>query len=204
MTEYIQTAEHEVVVKERLLAEALGLFTTKGYASASVREIVAAAGVTKPVLYYYFGSKEGIYLELMRSAFAQFDILLGELRQRSGSVRARLLELCDRVFILFMQHINVARLMYAIYYGPPQGAPSFDFDAYHQKLHEMIRELAIEGINSGELRSASAEEMSWVILGALNVVLEEQLCQREPRIGRDGLGRIIYLLFKGIGQGVKQ
>jgi hypothetical protein len=40
--------------RERLLEAGIALFAEKGYASTSVREIVARAGVTKPVLYYYF------------------------------------------------------------------------------------------------------------------------------------------------------
>jgi AcrR family transcriptional regulator len=35
---------------------------------SSVREIVALAGVTKPVLYYYFRNKEDIYLALIYKA----------------------------------------------------------------------------------------------------------------------------------------
>ncbi len=49
-------------VRQRLLRAASDLFAQKGYAATTVREIVAAVGVTKPVLYYYFGSKEGLYL----------------------------------------------------------------------------------------------------------------------------------------------
>src|SRR6266542_2916452 len=144
MTETAQQPEQEIMVRERLLTAALELFTTRGYAAASVREIVAAAGVTKPVLYYYFGSKEGIYLELMRGAFAQFEQILDDCSRRQGSVTARLLEMCDRIFLLFVQQLNVARLMYAIYYGPPQGAPVFDFEAYHLKLHELVRDMVEE------------------------------------------------------------
>ncbi|MCE1227092.1 MAG: TetR/AcrR family transcriptional regulator, partial [Geobacteraceae bacterium] len=48
-------------VRQRLLDAALQLFSTKGYAATSVRELVEAAGVTKPVLYYYFKNKEGLY-----------------------------------------------------------------------------------------------------------------------------------------------
>ena len=57
----------EAAVRERLLAAAIELFTGQGYAATSVREIVAAAGVTKPALYYWFGSKEGLYLALVGS-----------------------------------------------------------------------------------------------------------------------------------------
>ena len=118
----------EAAVRGRLLGEALELFTSRGYAATTVREIVAAAGVTKPVLYYYFGSKEGIYLELMRTAFAQFEPILDDCRHRQGSVTARLRELCDRIYLLFVEELNVARLMYAIYYCPAQGAPFYDFE----------------------------------------------------------------------------
>lgn len=204
MTKTVQPAVQEVMVKERLLTAALELFTTKGYAAASVREIVEVAGVTKPVLYYYFGSKEGIYLELMSSAFTQFEEILDDCRYRQGRVTARLLELCDRIFLLFVQQLNVARLMYAIYYGPTQGAPFFDFESYHLKLHDLVRDTVEEGIRTGELRDGDAADMGWLLIGALNVVLEEQLCQRQPRIGREGLARVVNLVFRGIGQGEKR
>lgn len=46
--------------RSAVLREAAALFAAQGYDAVSVREIVAAAGVTKPALYYYFGSKEGV------------------------------------------------------------------------------------------------------------------------------------------------
>ncbi len=47
------TAANETV--KRLLESALVLFSEKGYEGASIREIIERAGVTRPVLYYYFG-----------------------------------------------------------------------------------------------------------------------------------------------------
>src|SRR4051812_50089081 len=41
------------------------LFARHGYDATSVRMIVEAAGVTKPTLYYYFGSKEGLAQALL-------------------------------------------------------------------------------------------------------------------------------------------
>lgn len=38
--------------EERLLDAALTVFAEKGYETASVREIIEATGVTRPVLYY--------------------------------------------------------------------------------------------------------------------------------------------------------
>jgi AcrR family transcriptional regulator len=45
----------------RILETATDLFAEKGYAGTYVREIVEKAGVSKPALYYYFKSKEGLF-----------------------------------------------------------------------------------------------------------------------------------------------
>jgi TetR/AcrR family transcriptional regulator len=185
-------------VRQRLLEGAAELFTRKGYAATTVREIVAAAGVTKPVLYYYFRNKEGIYLELMQEAFAKMDDLVAISLEEQGSPIQKLLSLCDRAYSLFMENIKAVRVMYAIYYGPHQGAPFFDFDAYHLKFLEAIRRLIEEGIRKGEFRKGNAEDMTWLILGAINVVMEAHLGHPEMGIGREGLTRVLKLIFRGI------
>ena len=188
----------DVAARERLLKSATGLFTRKGYSGTTVREIVAAAGVTKPVLYYYFRNKEGIYLELMRGGFSRFDSLLGESVAGRGSASERLTGLCRQTFSLFVDHIDVARVMYAIYYGPPQGAPFIDFDAYHRRLQDVVRGLVREGIREGEFGKGNVDDMMWAILGALNVAMESQLCQPGDALDRKGLERVLLLIYKGI------
>jgi TetR/AcrR family transcriptional regulator len=185
-------------VRHRLLAAATDLFTQRGYAATTVREIVGAAGVTKPVLYYYFRNKEGIYLELMRQAFARLDELIAGSAGDGGSAIQKLLRLCDRTYTLFMENVKVARVMYSIYYGPHQGAPFFDFDSYHLKFQEAVRGLIQEGIREGEFRKGNPEDMTWAILGAINVAMEVHLGHIELELGREGLARVLKLIFQGI------
>ncbi|HOH51706.1 MAG TPA: helix-turn-helix domain-containing protein, partial [Candidatus Hydrogenedentes bacterium] len=45
----------------RLLESALKIFSEKGYEGTSIREIIEGAGVTRPVLYYYFQNKEDLF-----------------------------------------------------------------------------------------------------------------------------------------------
>lgn len=192
-----KAASSDITVRERLLAGATRLFTLKGYNGTAVREIVASARVTKPVLYYYFQNKEGIYLELIRGAFKKFDALLDASRKERGSPMERLLRLSDRIFSLFMENIEVAKLMYSIYYGPPQGAPFFDFDAYHLKFQDTIHQLVKEGIHQREFQKGNAGDMMWAILGAINVAMEVQLSHPERAIDRKGLDRILKLILRG-------
>jgi AcrR family transcriptional regulator len=185
-------------VRQRLLTAATDLFSQRGYAATTVREIVGAAGVTKPVLYYYFRNKEGIYLELMREAFAGLDKLIADSVGDQGSATQKLLRLCDRTYTLFMENVKLARVMYSIYYGPHQGAPFFDFDAYHLKFQEAVRGLIQEGIRTGEFRKENPEDMTWAILGAINVAMEVHLGHIEFAFGREGLARVLKLVFQGI------
>ena len=185
-------------VRQRLLAAATDLFTRRGYAASTVREIVGAAGVTKPVLYYYFRNKEGIYLELMRGAFAKLDELITDSAGDGGSATQKLLRLCARTYTLFMENVKVARVMYSIYYGPHQGAPFFDFDAYHLKFQEAVRGLIQEGIRKGEFKRGNPEDMTWAILGAINVAMEVHLGHIELELGREGLARVLRVIFQGI------
>ncbi len=188
----------DLAVRQRLLQSAIDLFTRKGYTATTVREMVATAGVTKPVLYYYFRNKEGIYLELIRGAYAKFEALLDTPGGERGTAQEKILRLCDQVYSLFLENIQVAKLMYSIYYGPPQGAPFFDFDAYHLKFQDGLRRLVRAGIAQGEFRKKNADDMMWAILGAVNVAMEVQLCHPEPEINRKGLARILDLIFRGI------
>jgi len=48
----------------RLLLSALSHFAAKGYDGVQVKEVAEDAGVSKPTLYYHFGSKEGLFRQL--------------------------------------------------------------------------------------------------------------------------------------------
>jgi AcrR family transcriptional regulator len=53
---------------EQMLLAAHGLFAERGYAGVTMEEIAAAIGVTKPLLYNYFGNKERLYTACMERA----------------------------------------------------------------------------------------------------------------------------------------
>ena len=59
--------------KKLLLDAALDLFYAKGYDAVGVQEIVDRAGVTKPTLYYYFGSKIGLLKNLLERGYSVME-----------------------------------------------------------------------------------------------------------------------------------
>lgn len=185
-------------VRKRLVDAAIDLFTRKGYAATTVREIVQAAGVTKPVLYYYFTSKEGLFLELMRGGMQDFDRVLERARGTEGSARARIEELCLDAFRLFKENIPVVRILNSIYYGPPQGAPPIDIDQMHHRFQEQIKRLLVEGRTLGEFRFQKTEDAMWAVVGALNVATEVEFCHPEMALGPRDLKRVLGIVLAGM------
>ncbi|MDR3276989.1 MAG: TetR/AcrR family transcriptional regulator [Treponema sp.] len=53
-------------VRETILERALALFAAKGYESVGIQELTVASGITKPSLYYHFGSKQGLLETIIR------------------------------------------------------------------------------------------------------------------------------------------
>jgi AcrR family transcriptional regulator len=47
--------------REQLVGISRGLFAERGFDGASIEEVAARAGVSKPVVYEHFGGKEGLY-----------------------------------------------------------------------------------------------------------------------------------------------
>ena len=54
--------------REAILAVARELFGRRPYPSVSVAELAAAAGVSAPLVVFYFGSKRALYLEVLSAA----------------------------------------------------------------------------------------------------------------------------------------
>jgi AcrR family transcriptional regulator len=52
--------------KRIILEQAMELFSTRGFHSASIDEIAAASKITKPVLYDHFASKEDLYIQVCK------------------------------------------------------------------------------------------------------------------------------------------
>jgi AcrR family transcriptional regulator len=63
---------------EQMLSAAHELFAKRGYAAVTMDEVAAAVGVTKPLLYNYFGNKERLYIACMERAGDTLTAMVGE------------------------------------------------------------------------------------------------------------------------------
>src|SRR5438094_10031178 len=83
---------------QQVLRAALKKFADCGYEGTSVRDIVEAASVTKPTLYYYFGNKAELYQALVDYAHDERRRLMLAAAERGGTLAAKMVEILSAVY----------------------------------------------------------------------------------------------------------
>jgi AcrR family transcriptional regulator len=64
--------------QERLLNAAAELFSKKGYAGVSMRDIARAVGITQAAIYHHFPNKDALYIATVTHLFEQYTLGISE------------------------------------------------------------------------------------------------------------------------------
>ncbi|WP_300363315.1 TetR/AcrR family transcriptional regulator [Hydrogenimonas sp.] len=75
--------------KEKILEAAAIHFARRGYANASLEEIAADAGVTKPAIYYHFKDKAALYESVLCSRLERLADAVGQAVEAHEAVEKR-------------------------------------------------------------------------------------------------------------------
>jgi TetR/AcrR family transcriptional regulator len=197
LKEQVRSKLEDPNVKGRLLQAGIVLFSEKGYAAASVREIVELAGVTKPALYYHFQSKEGIFLAIIENAAGYQEALLSDVLAFPGSVMDRLLYFYDRIYRGVMENRQVFKMIHNLVLGPPQGAPPFDFELFHLRNVEVVKAIYLQGLEQGEVREADPEEIATLVMSLIDFCFHMDLIHPEG-IDPEKPKRLLRLAYSGL------
>ncbi|MDG6899767.1 MAG: TetR/AcrR family transcriptional regulator [Nitrososphaerota archaeon] len=81
-------AEERPATAEKILQAASRMFAARGFANVSVRDICKDAETTAPVIYYYYGSKKGLFDAVVRRQISMRDFI-GKLSHASKAADPR-------------------------------------------------------------------------------------------------------------------
>ena len=95
------------------------LFGAHGYDATRLEEIAAAAGVTKPILYRHFASKQDLYLALLARHREDLPTFTAGL-SLDGDARARLRAVLDGWFTYVEAHAYAWRMLFRDRGGGPE------------------------------------------------------------------------------------
>lgn len=181
------------------MASALALFARRGYAATSIQDIVGAAEVTKPALYYYFESKAALYQAIVDRAHEERFQLMQVALSKGGSIRSQLVDIIGDRFEFLHKNRDLMRVAYATAFAAEEELPpevkriekavrNFDF------LHDVI----VEAQKRGELAlSYDTRELAFAIHGLMNIYIMNDLLHPECKLNRSMAERIVDLFLNG-------
>jgi AcrR family transcriptional regulator len=140
--------------KANILEVAAGEFGEKGLAGARIDEIAALTKTSKRMIYYYFGSKEGLYLAVLEEAYKRVRDIEAELHLQDLEPEQALRRLVAFTFDHHLHHENYIRLVMN------ENIARGQYLAQSQRIQELnipaiaaIRHLYERGVKKGVFRS---------------------------------------------------
>ena len=153
---------------EGLLRAALHLFVSRGYRSTNLEQIAGAAKLSKGSVYFYFGSKEAVLLELLKRVQAiVVDQALAAARQAGPGAADRIVAFLHHQAQLGVTHRDEVLLLIlmSLEFGGRRGKVRALTEGIYRKLYAFVEKLVREGVAAGELRGdLSARELASIIM----------------------------------------
>jgi TetR/AcrR family transcriptional regulator len=172
----------EVRSNDRILLKALELFSERGYDATSVREICEAAGVTKPTLYHFYGSKEGVYRAIVEGALERFRGDMIAALAGEGPLRTRLVRMARGYVDATLREPDLARFIMALIHNPPRSAPSTDFVGFYDGILSEVTRAIESGAARGEIAPGPTDVRLLVFMGALGEAMHGYLLVGRPEL----------------------
>ena len=180
--------------ERRLLSSALASFSEKGYEGTSIREIIERAGVTRPVLYYYFENKEHLFRRLVESWFAELVEDMDRALEGVVGLREQLKGLIVNVFEHAERSPHVVRLIFHTFFAPRHGAPKLDRDGLWESRYSRIAKIMQAGIDSGEFAGRSRESLAMAFCGMMDMHIMVKIGRPRTTLSNE-LGEALVDLF---------
>lgn len=157
--------------KERIMQCAEELFYSRGYDATGVQEIVDRAGVTKPTLYYYFGSKKGLLKAILDIKFERLNPELEKVIQQYGDIREKLYSLAGVYYEFFVEEYKFYMLLMALFYSARENEAYQTVKPYYESFYETVVKVFDE--RAAELGNMNGRQRQFAIsfIGVINQYL---------------------------------
>ncbi len=182
---------------DRILIKALDLFSERGYDATSVREICEAAGVTKPTLYHFYGSKEGVYRALVEGTLESYRKGVREIVAAPGSVPERLRRIARGHFEYTRERRELVRFLLGLIHNPPNSAPPTDIHRFYGDVLSEIGRLLGQGVSDGSLLPGPIEVRLLVYMGAIIEALHGYLLAGTPELSSELADTLVDTILQG-------
>jgi len=184
--------------RRKILDSAARIFSEKGYYGSVVDDIVKASGTSKGAVYFYFQSKEQIFLSLVETYVGTVAQELQAAVHRSRGLMAQVEAAVATLVRSFQAHRPLAKIVLIDW--PAAGA---EFQgkriALKAMLVEVLRGYLDRAVQDGKIASQDTELAAYVWIGAISEVVVRWLSTGKPSPLEEVLAPLTRLLLSSVG-----
>ncbi len=162
--------------KEKIIEAAISIFSEKGMHGAKMEEIGLLAKVNKAMVYYYFGTKENLYCEVLRVMFENFhselgNIILERIKEQDDPVEV-ISKFLMAQFDIYSKYSCYPRIFFDAFSSNREYA-SVALQSLRKEnipdISKIMNEVYNKGVKSGKLRELDFGQVMFSIMG-VNIV----------------------------------
>jgi len=184
--------------RRRILESASQVFASKGFHHAAVDDIVKASGTSKGAVYFYFESKEQIFLSLVEG---YASTLAQEIQTAVPRARGLVAQIEAAVVTLvrnFQNHRDLAKIVLVdwLSMGPEYQGKRIALKAM---LVEVLRGYLDRAVEDGKIAPQDTETAAYVWIGAISEVVLRWLNTGKPDPLEEVLAPLTRLCLQSVG-----
>lgn len=184
---------------DQILKVATQLFSEKGFANVSIRDICDEAGVTAPTVYHYFGNKEHLFQAVVRKTlslnfFRQYLIETVESQptlqeQLAAFIRIYLADFPRHFFNpgMFLQDSTTL-----------YDASTLQVMGEFVAINDLARRVIQSGVESGAFKSMDVDQMVLFLMNTLMAYVIGEVHYHQPRATPQTSDFFFDLIYNGI------
>jgi AcrR family transcriptional regulator len=183
--------------RQQILEVARDVFARRGYHTAKIEDIVAAAGIARGTFYLYFEDKRGIFEEIVDRTIACLGMSIVRVDPHDGarSVADQVRENIRRIVRILLEDFATTKILLSDALGVD---PAFDRKllSFYDEMSSLLEGSLRDGQGLGVVRDGDVRLMSWLTMGALKEVMF-QIVQRGAVYDEDKLVEGTFAYFAG-------
>ncbi|MEY4386184.1 MAG: hypothetical protein RLY20_1467 [Verrucomicrobiota bacterium] len=164
-----------------------------------MEELLAATGLSKPTLYYYFKHKADLFRAILAFAYDESFRLMNEASTRGKTPEEKLIGVAEGLFQFAESHEDLMRLVLSTVFAANTELPPRSVDmAKRRRNFELVRQIVEDAQQAGQFKTSyAAEELAQGIFGALSYQVRAHLLDPSQTLDRKRAERIVALFLEG-------
>jgi AcrR family transcriptional regulator len=163
--------------KEKIIETAVRLFADQGFDATTTLQIAREAGVTEPLIFYHFKSKDDLFTHILDIAFQQYFYQLDALNQDTATEFEKIKNIIHLHIKIVAKNPDQAYL--AVSACPAKLKDPAHVCATHIKkqqkwMEAYLSECLIKGMATGEFHKVPVAQTAGLLIALLNGLIRQR------------------------------